>query len=74
MQWRAQGVNRHAYGPRRGEKQTAKEDLEIIRAAAEGKTRRDGFAAMEAEAKRLGRPRVAPGTYTFVFFPHARTL
>ena len=33
--------------------QTAKEDIESMRAAASGMSREDGFAAMAAEAKRL---------------------
>ena len=53
VQWRGNTGKRDIYGPRRPDKQTAQLDLESMRAAASGMGREDGFAAMEAEAKRL---------------------
>ena len=53
VQWRHHGKQRHAYGPRRQDEEAAKGDLESMRATASGKDREQGFAAMEAEAKRL---------------------
>ena len=53
VQWRGNTGKRDIYGPRRPDKQTAQLDLESMRAAGNGKCRQEGFAAMEAEAKRL---------------------
>ena len=53
VQWRGNTGKRDIYGPRRPDKQTAQLDLESMRAAASGMGREDGFAAMDAEAKRL---------------------
>ena len=52
-QWNDGARPRECYGPRRPDEEAAKEDLESMRAAASGMGRDDGFAAMEAEAKRL---------------------
>ena len=53
VQWRDNGQLRHAPGPRRTDRQAAQNDLESMRSAASGKSREEGFAAVEAEAKRL---------------------
>ena len=54
MQWREQGSQRHAHGPRRAEKRRAEEDLEALREVssnhADPAARR---AALVAEAHRL---------------------
>ena len=47
------GSRRNIYGPNRKDQQAAREALESMRAAAIGMGRDEGFAAMEAEAKRL---------------------
>ena len=47
----AVGRNEHIYGPRRGEKRRAEQDLELIRAAAEEEI--DPWYAMSVEAHRL---------------------
>jgi hypothetical protein len=48
-----EGARRHIHGPWRPDEKDAKEDLASMRAAASGKGREDGFAAMDADAKRL---------------------
>ena len=55
VQWYDKGAkrNRHIRGPRRPDEEAAKEDLEPMRAAANGMGREDGFAAMSVEADRL---------------------
>ena len=55
---RINGQQRNAYGPRRPDEEAAKEDLESMRAAANGMSREDGFAAMKVEADELkaGKP------------------
>ena len=55
VQWIEEGANRHAHGPRRGEKRRAEEDLESLRGAAEEKdmTRSEGHQAILEEAARL---------------------
>ena len=54
FKFRAAQRIRNIYGPRRGSKQRAFGDLNMIRdAAPEGASRSDGFEAMEAAAKRL---------------------
>ena len=52
------GKNFHIRGPYRPDEEAAKEDLQSMRAAASGKSREDGFAAMKAEADALkaGKP------------------
>ena len=57
VQWNDKG-KQHAHGPNRPDEEAAKEDLESMRAAASGKSREDGFAAMKAEADALkaGKP------------------
>ena len=57
VQWIEEGANRHAHGPRRGEKRRAEEDLESLRGAAEEKdmTRSEGHQAILEEAARLQR-------------------
>ena len=52
VQWN-DGRPREFYGPRRPDEETAKRDLESMRAAARGMGRGDGYAAMAAEADRL---------------------
>ena len=59
--WSDYGRPRECYGPRRPDEATAKLDLESMRTAASGMGRQEGFAAMEAEAKRL-REGTAPRT------------
>ena len=51
--YREEGAPRNIYGPWRPDEETAKADLESMRAAASGMGREDGFAAMATEAKRL---------------------
>ena len=46
------GKNRNIRWPYRPNQQTAQRDLEIMRTAANKKSREEGFAAMAAEAKR----------------------
>ena len=53
VQWRAGRANRNSYGPRREDEEAAQKDLDSMRVAASGLGRVDGFAAMDAEAKRL---------------------
>ena len=53
VRWREHGVRRHIHGPRRPDEETAKGDLASMRAAANGKSREEGFAAMDVEAKWL---------------------
>ena len=55
VQWKGKGrgIKQHIHGPRRPDEDTAKDDLESMRAVANGKSREEGFAAMGAEAKRL---------------------
>ena len=53
VRWKEKRINRHIYGPRRPDEETAEKDLESMRATATGLGREDGFAAMAAEAKRL---------------------
>ena len=53
VQWRGNKGKRDIYGPRRTDDQAAEEDLQSMRAAASGMSRKDGFAAMEAQAKQL---------------------
>ena len=47
------GKTCHIRGPFRTDQQAAQEDLDSMRAAANGMGREDGFVAMAAEAKRL---------------------
>ena len=54
INWRVNGKQRNAYGPRRPDEETAKDALESMRAAANGESREEGFAAMAAEAKVFG--------------------
>ena len=58
FRWNANGSRKPCRGPRRQGEEAAKEDLESMRAAARGKSREDGFAAMKAEADALkaGKP------------------
>ena len=53
VQWKEKGAKRHIQGPRRPDEKAAMEDLASLRAAASGMGREEGFAAMDAEAKRL---------------------
>ena len=53
VQFREQGALRHIPGPWRPEEEAAKADLYAMRAAANGMSREDGFAAMKVEADRL---------------------
>ena len=53
VRWNADGKFKVCRGPCRRNEETAKEDLESMRAAASGMSRRDGFAAMKVEADRL---------------------
>ena len=53
LHFREEGTDRDIHGPWRPDEETAKADLESMRAAASGMGREDGFAAMAAEAKRL---------------------
>ena len=48
-----EGSRRQFRGPRRPDEKSAQKDLHSMRAAANGKSREEGFSAMEAEAKRL---------------------
>ena len=48
VQWKQDGHRREGPGPRRPLREAAEEDLESMRAAASGRSREDGFAAMEA--------------------------
>ena len=50
---RINGQQRNAYGPRRPNEEAAQADLQSMRSAGSGMGRDEGFAAMEAEAKRL---------------------
>ena len=76
VHWREQGARKHTHGPRRPDEGAAKGDLESMRATASGKDREEGFAAMEAEAKRLREGKAKPqggcvkeseGSYRAVF-------
>ena len=50
----SEGRGRSIYGPRRGQKRRAEEDLELMRAAARGKTeKQDIYAAVAAEVRGL---------------------
>ena len=53
VRWNANGLLKTCPGPRRPDEDAAKADLQSMRAAASGMGREDGFAAMDAEAKRL---------------------
>ena len=54
FQYRDEGRLQHIYGPRRGQKRRAEEDLELMRAAARGKTeKRDIYAAIAEKGRRL---------------------
>ena len=53
INWTLNGKQQNAYGPRRPDEESAKDDLASMRAAASGMGRRDGFAAMAIEADRL---------------------
>ena len=54
FQHRDEGRKQHVYGPRRGQKRRAEEDLELMRTAARGKTeKRDVYAAIAEEGRRL---------------------
>ena len=53
VQFKEEGTLRHIPGPWRPDEEAAKGDLVSMRAAANGLGREDGFAAMDAEAKRL---------------------
>ena len=53
VEHREEGAKRHIPGPWRPDEEAAKGDLVSMRAAATGLGREDGFAAMDAEAKRL---------------------
>ena len=53
VQWKDKGVNRNIQGPRRAYEEAAQRDLERIRKVASGMRCEEGFAAMDAEAKRL---------------------
>ena len=56
VQWSEAGTNRHAHGPRRGEKRRAELDLVMIFGAAENcMSRSEGRRAMLEEATRLQR-------------------
>ena len=56
VQWSEAGTNRHAHGPRRGEKRRAELDLVMIFGAAENcMSRSEGRQAMLEEASRLQR-------------------
>ena len=76
VKWTDSGRLRECYGPRRPDEGAAKGDLESMRATASGKDREEGFAAMEAEAKRLRESKAKPqggcvkeseGSYRAVF-------
>ena len=53
VQHRQEGAKRDIPGPWRPEEEAAKADLYAMRAAANGMSREDGFAAMKVEADRL---------------------
>ena len=54
FQYRDEGRNQEIDGPRRGQKRRAEEDLELMRAAARGKTeKQDIYAAVAEEGRRL---------------------
>ena len=53
VQFREEGALRHIPGPWRPDEEAAKDDLVAIRAAASGRGREGGLAAMAAQAKRL---------------------
>ena len=53
VQYREQGAKQHIPGPWRPDEEAAKTDLYAMRAAANGMSREDGFAAMKVEADRL---------------------
>ena len=54
VRWKEDGQERQCRGPRRDYEQTAQEDLEILReTAAEHRSRKKGFKAIQAAAKRL---------------------
>jgi hypothetical protein len=53
VQYRAEGALRDIPGPWRPDEEAAKADLASMRSAASGMRREDGFAAMDADAKRL---------------------
>ena len=53
VMFREQGALRNIPGPWRPEEEAAKADLYAMRAAANGMSREDGFAAMKVEADRL---------------------
>ena len=53
VRWSINGSCKICPGPRRQDEETAKEDLESMRAAARGMSREDGFAAMKVEADEL---------------------
>ena len=53
VQWREKGAQRDIRGPRRLDQEAAQKDLERMRAAADGKSREEGFSAMVAEGLRL---------------------
>ena len=54
FQYRDEGRKQYVYGPRRGQKRRAEEDLELMRTAARGKTeKRDIYAAVAEEGRRL---------------------
>ena len=59
VQWKKEGVKQNIYGSRRTDEQTAEKDLETMRSAASGKSREEGFAAMDAEANRLKKGKAA---------------
>ena len=63
VQYKEEGTLRDILGPWRPDEETAKADLQSIRAAAGGMGREDRFAAMAAEAKRLreGKPMTEGG-------------
>ena len=67
VHWRDQGERRSAPGPRRPDEETAKDDLESMRAAASGMSREDGFAAMKVEADALKAGK-APKEVAFILF------
>ena len=52
VQWSDEGVNRNIRGPCRPDLGAAQDDLDAMRSLARGMGREEGYAAMEAEAKR----------------------
>ena len=64
VQWSDKGVNRHIRGPCRPDQAAAQTDLDTMRCSASGMGREEGFAAMDAVAKRLreGKAPNAEGT------------